>query len=50
MAGSGAAAEAFRFYRQVAGNDLTNGSPNENTPLRSWIVKLREETRLTAVT
>lgn len=49
IGGSGDAAEAFRFYRKVTGNGLTNGSANENTPLRSWIVKLREETRLAAV-
>jgi len=49
MAGSGKVGDAFRFYHQVASNGLTNGNPKENIPLRSWIVRLREETRLTAV-
>jgi hypothetical protein len=32
MAGSGDVTEALRFYRQVASNGLTNGSPAQNTP------------------
>ena len=49
LASSGGAADAFRFYRLAALNGLTNGNPQENNPLRNWIVKLREETRLAAV-
>jgi len=41
MAGSGDADDALRFYRQIAANGLTSGTPRENTPLRNWIVELR---------
>jgi hypothetical protein len=37
MAISGNPAEQERFYRQVADNGLTNGTPELNTPLRRWI-------------
>jgi TniQ len=46
MASSGQADDALRFYHQVAANGLTSGTPRENTPLRSWIVKLRAEREL----
>jgi hypothetical protein len=40
MAGSGDTNDALRFYREVAANGLTNGTPRENTPLRNWLVEL----------
>lgn len=46
MAGSGDADDALRFYRQVAANGLTSGTPRENTPLRNWIVGLRAARKL----
>lgn len=46
MAGSGDTNDALRFYREVAANGLTNGTPRENTPLRNWIVELRAARKL----
>jgi hypothetical protein len=46
MAGSGDPDDVLRFYHQVAANGLTNGRPQENNPLRNWIVRLRTERRL----
>jgi len=46
MAGSGDTDDALRFYRQVAANCLTTGTPRQNTPLRNWIVELRAARKL----
>jgi hypothetical protein len=43
MAISGNPAEQERFYRQVADNGLTNGTPALNTPLRKWIYGRRRD-------
>lgn len=48
MAGSGDTDDTLRFYRQVAANGLTTGTPRENTPLRNWIVQLRAARKLGA--
>jgi TniQ protein len=37
LAISGDPAENARFYRHVAANGLTNGTPAENTPLIKWL-------------
>lgn len=46
MARSADPDDTLRFYRQVAANGLTNGTPRYNTPLRNWIAELRAEPRL----
>jgi hypothetical protein len=43
MAISGNPAEQERFYRRVADNGLTNGTPALNTPLRKWIEGRRRD-------
>lgn len=43
MAGSADPDAAARLYRQLTASGLTRGDPSQNTPLRSWLVQLREE-------
>lgn len=43
MAASADSDDAARLYRQLAASGLTRGDPSQNTPLRSWLVGLREE-------
>jgi hypothetical protein len=45
MAVSDDLAEEQRFYRQIAANGLTNGTPKWNTPLSKWV----EETDITGL-
>jgi hypothetical protein len=45
MAISDDPAEEQRFYRQIAANGLTNGTPAHNTPLSTWVNRHRQDSK-----